>query len=41
MNEIIKLEGLNKTFRSKQNTVVALDDVNLSIYEGRFSASSA
>ena len=34
MNEIIKLEGLNKTFRSKQNTVVALDDVNLSIYEG-------
>ncbi|MEE0776254.1 MAG: ATP-binding cassette domain-containing protein, partial [Bacillota bacterium] len=34
MNEIIKLEGLNKTFRSKQNTVVALDNINLSIQQG-------
>ncbi len=34
MNEIIKIENLNKTFRTKQNTVVALDDINITIEAG-------
>jgi D-methionine transport system ATP-binding protein len=33
-NKIIRLEGLNKTFTSKKNKVVALDDINLDVYEG-------
>lgn len=34
MSEIIKIENLNKTFQSKQNTVVALDNISVSIEEG-------
>lgn len=33
-NSIIELVGLGKTFKTKDNTVVALEDINLSIYEG-------
>ncbi|MEG1426696.1 MAG: ATP-binding cassette domain-containing protein [Oscillospiraceae bacterium] len=34
MAEIIRLEGLIKTFQTKENTVVALDGISLSIDEG-------
>lgn len=34
MSEIIRLEGLNKTFQTRDNRVVALDDISLSIDEG-------
>lgn len=34
MSEIIRIEGLNKTFTSKQGEVVALDDIQLSIRQG-------
>ncbi|MEG0875420.1 MAG: ATP-binding cassette domain-containing protein [Clostridiales bacterium] len=34
MSEIIKIENLNKTFKSKQNTVVALDDINIAVEAG-------
>ncbi|MDO4541650.1 MAG: ATP-binding cassette domain-containing protein [Bacillota bacterium] len=34
MSEIIKIENLNKTFQSKQSTVVALDDINITIEAG-------
>lgn len=34
MSEIIKIEDLNKTFESKQNKVVALDDINITIEAG-------
>ncbi len=34
MGEIIKIENLNKTFQSKQNKVIALDNINISIEEG-------
>ena len=33
-NALIKLQGLGKTFKSKNSTVVALKDINLDIYEG-------
>lgn len=33
-NSVIELVGLGKTFQTKDNTVVALEDINLSIYEG-------
>ena len=32
--EIIRVEGLNKTFKTSQGKIVALDDINLSINEG-------
>ncbi len=33
-NEIIRIERLNKTFGDRQDRVVALEDINLSVYEG-------
>lgn len=33
-NPIIQIQGLNKTFASSGNTVVALDDINISIERG-------
>ena len=32
--EIIRIEGLNKTFKTSQGKIVALNDINLSINEG-------
>lgn len=34
MEEIIRIEGLNKTFADKQGEVVALDGIDLSIQQG-------
>ena len=39
MSEIIRIEGLNKTFTSKQGEVVALDDIQLSIRQGEILGS--
>ena len=34
LGEIIRIENLNKTFKTKRNTVCALDNINLTINEG-------
>jgi len=34
--EIIKIEGLKKTFKNKNTTLVALEDINLSVIDGEF-----
>ena len=34
MEEIIKLSGVNKLYKSKNDEVCALSDVNLTVYRG-------
>lgn len=38
MNELVKLENVSLTYQTKSNETLALDNLNLTIYEGEFVA---